>query len=152
MNFDFIHRTIIGIDPDTEKSGVAIIRPCAELREIELSRKPLWEVFEILNLIANPIVALEAGWLNAKGLAFVPGRARAIAVGRNHEIGRQIAAYCGEYDIQVILVRPKTAKWSHQEFVGITKSTLSRSNQDERDAARALIESWLPNHRETWRF
>ncbi|MGH8709718.1 MAG: hypothetical protein ACREVA_00090 [Burkholderiales bacterium] len=134
-------KMIISIDPDTEASGVAILEAPWRLADVMLSRKSLPELFTWLYEHPAAVVAIEAGWMNAKGLAFIPGRQRAIRVGRNHEIGLQLVKLCERLDRFFLCWRPVGAKWSHEDFVRVTGSPITRTNQEERDAVRCLVMS-----------
>lgn len=140
-NLPTVMETLVGIDPDVDASGLAILRAPFRMEEIDLMTLPLWDLFDLLGKHTNSAVVVEAGWLNAKALSFVPGRRREIDVGRNHAIGQQIAAFCAARDLPCNLVRPSAKKWDHDTFAKITGSPLTRSNQEGRDAARALIQS-----------
>lgn len=131
---------IVGIDPDTDKSGVAILTaPDYRTKNIVLDTIPLWIIFDFILETATKAVFVEAGWLNKKGLPFGSGQARAIRTGENHAIGKQIVAFCRAHDIPCHQYKPTTKKWTHEDFVRITGSNLGKSNQEERDAARAVL-------------
>lgn len=146
---------IIGIDPDLDKSGVAFIN-----KDIQLCSRPLWTIFSDIHGTWNgqkPYVVIEAGWMNKKGMAFLtklrtvkgpfpgmevtvnPAR-RAIDVGRNHAVGQQIESFCKAHEIEYELFVPtaRTPKWDHEMMCKLTGRTFSRSNQEERDALRAV--------------
>lgn len=142
---------IIAIDPDTEKSGVAVLEPAT--RHIEamsltfprlldfLCRQDIRAKAEGLTLA----VIVEAGWLVHKSNWHGTDghRAERIAknVGANHETGRKIVEMCRHWGIHVEELHPLQKMWRGkdgkitaaelEEITGIT----SRTNQDERDAA-----------------
>lgn len=130
---------IIGIDPDTQKSGVAVwVR---EKRQLMVAA-PLtfFELFDILSLNKPKIelVRIEAGWLNAKsnfhGRPYqtkAAGERIAKNVGSNHEVGRKIVEMCQYLEIPHVTVKP-LGKVNRPYFEAITK--LKGKNQDVMDA------------------
>ncbi|MGH6640547.1 MAG: hypothetical protein ACREBY_18345 [Polaromonas sp.] len=133
---------IIGIDPDTKASGVAILQAPYRLATVVLDCLGLVDLFALLKAHPGALVALEAGWLNAGGMAFLPGHRRAINVGMNHAIGRQIAQVCGDTGMTTILWRPTGKKWDHKRFIQLTGLAWGpRTNQEERDAVRVIVMS-----------
>ena len=114
---------IIAIDPDTEKSGVAVLEPATRRMETMSLTFP-----QLLDFLCH----------GADG-----HRAERIAknVGANHETGRKIVEMCRHWGIHVEEQRPLQKMWRGKggkitaaelkEITGIT----SRTNQDERDAA-----------------
>ena len=152
---------IIAIDPDTEKSGVAVLEPAT--RHIEamsltfphlmdfLRERDSWAMARGLTLA----VIVEAGWLVHKSNWHGTDghRAERIAknVGANHETGRKIVEMCRHWGIHVEEQRPLQKMWRGQggkitaaELQAITGLT-SRSNQEERDAALlAWVRAGLP--------
>ena len=144
------HDVIIGIDPDTEKSGIGILNMSTRKLELTNMSFPVlldnlqaWKKDEAENN-RKVIVIVEAGWMNAKSCFHkAQGKsAEKIAkdVGANHETGRKIIEMCEHYGIEVIAQAPlrkcwrgKDGKITHEElayFTGIT----GRENQDARDA------------------
>jgi hypothetical protein len=132
---------IIGIDPDIDKSGVAIKKVGAKDDDIFLSNRWLWEIFDLLLTERETIkrVYIEAGWLNAGSLSFTQSRKRAVDVGRNHSIGQQIERFCIYYKIKHMLIRPVSSKWTHKQLITYTKLQLKQSNQEQRDAAKLIV-------------
>lgn len=134
---------IIGIDPDVDKSGVYILND----GWYKLATMPLWEVFETIRLRIDTLrqtnscyVVIEAGWKNKRGLPFSQGRMRAVRTGMNHAIGMQIEAFCKAYEIEYELFVPtcRTPKWSHETMCRLTGVDAKKSNQEMRDAVRAV--------------
>lgn len=145
---------IIGIDPDCEKSGVAII----EYGKITLKTLSFPLLVEELILWSeeDAIIAVEAGYLN-KGCFHLWGcQSYLIAarignsVGRNHETARKIvemAKWAGCQDVRE--VKPLIKKWkkdkiSKEEFISICKNEKIEplkihTNQDGRDAGLIAI-------------
>ena len=145
------HEIIIGIDPDTIKSGIAVLE--TGTRKMEISTLEFPELIERLRLLNNTchiqdktiLVVVEAGWLNAKsnfhGQTGFKGQRVAKNVGANHQTGKHIVEMCEFYGIHTELQKPLNKCWSgtngkitHEElayFTGITGKT----SQDGRDAA-----------------
>lgn len=152
-------RRIIAIDPDVERSGVAVLH--THTRHIRLSTSPFPDLVEYLQGIresdqitgTNTLVVVEAGWLNkpnwhltAKDSARMAA-AKGNAAGRNHETGRKIVEMARHYGLAVTEAKPlrkcwhgKDGKITHEELAlqlsrrginGLGKT----SCQDARDAA-----------------
>lgn len=131
---------IIGIDPDLDKSGIAI------LSDGYLELKTLCFV-DTINLFIDhqdniKKVVIEAGWLNkiSNFHHFVgskqAGEKIAKNVGENHATGKLLVQIAESLGLKVVLTKPtkRTAKKNAKEFNRITgwKGT---TNQEERDAA-----------------
>ena len=151
---------IVGIDPDSDKSGVATIRTSDRL--IEVSAKPftnLMQYFRYLRDVINNhnstvLIVVEAGWLNesnwhigkndSKALAAAKGK----AVGRNHEVARMIAQMAKDYyGLDVQEVKPLKKSWkgpdgkiTHEEISVFIPGLPKRTNQEMRDA---MLISWV---------
>lgn len=132
---------IIGIDPDTNESGVAVIRGGAIAH---ITTMNLFTLFEYIRGLQPNNVCISAGWLN-KVTNFqnreVEVRVReriSERIGANHEIGKQIALYCHEHGISYTLVRPIGKKVNSRQFGALT-GYVGRTNQEERDAAMAAL-------------
>lgn len=147
------YNTIIAIDPDTDKSGVAILT--TRDRQMILSSWTFPEVVEFFQSLKRQkeeddnsfIVVVEAGWLITtnwhlgKKDNLRTASAKGNAAGRNHETGRKLVEMCKHWNINVLEHLPLRKCWSgpdrkitHEElsqFVNIPK----RTNQEERDAA-----------------
>lgn len=128
----------IGIDPDVDKSGIAV---WDKNRFIELTCLPLWDLFACISSFDGSYkicVRIEAGWLS-KGLNWhkAGGLGAANAVGRNHEIGRQLEKFCVNHSIQYELVKPQGySSWTHDEFCLFTGwNRKIRTNSETRVAA-----------------
>ncbi len=124
----------IGIDPDVNASGFAVWDKkqftalcCFDLPVLLCQLSELHASHSIK-------VRLEAGWL-AKGLNWHNGgNGSANAVGRNHEIGRQIEKYCIKHNISYQLVKPLGySSYTHDLFCKITKWK-KRTNSETRVA------------------
>ena len=142
----------IGIDPDTDKSGVALFNVKSKM-VTGLYNKTFFELFGYLSDGKETDgvgieVVIEAGWLNAKSNfhgAFGGAAERIGAkVGANHETGKKIAEMCEYLNIPYRLVKPLSLKvWggkkiNHAQFVQLT-GWVGRTNQEQRDAAMLVI-------------
>ncbi len=146
------YKTIIGIDPDSEKSGVCTLNPTTKEMELRSLTFPALITY-LLNkqsvcVVRNEkmVVVVEAGWLVPKS-NFHPYqglRAEKIAknVGANHETGRKIVEMCQWYGIEVEITAPYKKGWkgkdrkiTHEELAAFAPVPKSRTNQEERDAA-----------------
>lgn len=142
---------IVAIDPDKEKSGVAVLEP--ETRRLEVSNLTFPLLLDFVQYAYKQaqeqkktfVVIVEAGWLVTKSnFHEAQGRrAEKIAkdVGANHETGRKIIEMCVHYGIKAEQVRPLVKCWkgkdrkiTHEELASFT-GIVRRTNQDARDAA-----------------
>ena len=151
---------VIGIDPDAEQSGIALL--VRQTGALTLQTLPFPELLDYIKLLSDRAkmiekkslcVVVEAGWMN--DTANFHGyhhdnRGEKIArdVGRNNETGRKIAEMCRHWAIPTAEVPPlplrigKFNLWSgprgkitHDEFCTLTGCRQGRTNQEERDAA-----------------
>lgn len=130
----------IGIDPDVEKSGIAVWD--SELKQFDfIQRLTFWQIIDVIDAYSEPIeVVIEAGWLSKKSnwhgntkQSKQVGETIAKNVGRNHQIGILLEQYCKLSNIRCLLMPPR-GKVIESTFVNLTKWD-SKTNQDERDAA-----------------
>lgn len=156
--------TVVAIDPDVDRNGVACLDVCTRKLEIQSLRFP--ETVEYLHSLAfteGTIVIIEAGWLNKSNwhLTYRDNAANAAAkgnaVGRNHEVGRKLAEMCEYWKIPYELKKPlalrirgrnlwkgKDGKITATELESFT-GYKGRTNQEGRDAALlAWVSSNLP--------
>ena len=131
---------IIGIDPDLEKSGVAVLGQSLELKNLTFP-----ETVELFRTHQNEIkkVVIEAGWLNKKSNfrfshSKSAGERIAKNVGENHATGKLLAEMAKECGLAVVLVKPTRTKLKAEDFNRIT-GWQGRTNQEQRDAAMLLI-------------
>jgi hypothetical protein len=139
----------IGIDPDVDKSGVAV----KANRTIDLYTFKFFQLFDFLknNREKITLVRVEASWLikhnwNKKlnGSAAINARIGNNA-GSNHETGRKIVEMCEYLQIPYQEVKPlkklwkgKDGKITHDElakFIPVPK----RTNQEQRDACLLIL-------------
>ncbi len=136
-------KILIGIDPDVDKSGVAIM----ESGKLTLKNLTMFELFDELTFIksldVNVKIYIEAGWLN-KTNWHTSGKMNIATVaqigartGANHETGRKIAEMCEYLKIDYELVRPTQSKVKASFFKQLTKYQ-GRTNQEQRDAAMLI--------------
>lgn len=155
---------IIGIDPDSEKNGVAFFEKKTKRLEATTLTFP-----ELLDYIRQEnrkaleadlrlVVIIEAGWLNKTHWHLNPFDSRQKCakigndVGRNHETGRKIAEMLDHWGILHEEIKPlplkaggmnlwagKDGKITAEELKALTGLT-GRTNQEARDAA--LIAWW----------
>ena len=143
---------IIGIDPDTNKSGVAYL--IKDTRTLEVTDLAFPELLDYLQWVKKEsdnnnhafVVIVEASWHTSnnwhirKGTRVREAAAIGNRTGRGHEVGRKIIEMCKHYEIDVIEQRPLKKCWkgtdgkiTHKElayFTGIG----GRTNQEKRDA------------------
>lgn len=145
--------TLIAIDPDVDRNGVA----CIDMQKKSLSIHALKfpETLDYLHHFAScqdVKVIIEAGWINKSNwhIACRDSRrnaaAKGNAVGRNHEVGRKLAEMCEHWGIPCQLVKPLRKVWRGKDGK-ITATELQsitgykgRTNQEGRDAA---LLSWV---------
>ncbi|MBE99333.1 hypothetical protein [Flavobacterium coralii] len=141
---------IIGIDPDTNKSGVAIKDDLG----IELKTLKFFELFDLLKGNATRIrkVRIEASWLiksnwhkKVKGSAAVNARI-GNHTGSNHETGRKIVEMCQYLKIPYDEVKPLKKIWkgpdkkiTHEELSRMVPNLPNRTNSEQRDACLLIL-------------
>lgn len=149
VHFDIV----IGIDPDVDKNGVALLNSNTKLLNITTLTFPdLLDYLLYQKRIAESteqhlIVAIEAGWLNKgnwhvkRGQSVIAAAKTGQNTGRNEQVSRIIGQMCERYGLHYEFIRPlkkcwhgKDGKITHEElsyFTGIAGHT----NQEGRDAA-----------------
>lgn len=154
MKYDFI----IGIDPDVDRNGVAVLE--TRSRRLETGTKSFFGLYDYLKVFkaqaaergASVIVVIEAGWLIKTNWHLNPregirtASAKGNSAGRNHETGRKIVEMCDYLGMAHDEVRPYRKCWAgpdrkitHDELASFT-GLGGHTNQEARDAA--LI-AWL---------
>lgn len=152
---------IIAIDPDVEKSGVAIYYTLTNEMELQsLTFPKLVDFFYTLSKIDNSDVKVyvEAGWMNKTNWHLTrfdskqAAAAKGNATGRNHEVGRKLIEMCDHWGIYCRPVKPLRKCWrghdrkiTHKEMANVFASRgikpPKQSNQEERDAALIAIQT-----------
>lgn len=158
-DFDFI----IGIDPDVERSGLAVVNRRARCL-VAIGAMPFAELADWLSgkRNVNALVVVECSWDSESNWHLVQkfgSTARAAAIGRavglNHATGMHIAALAERYGFTVRLQRPlkkighgRDGKLTHADcayYMTGFDELKARTNQEERDAARlAWVAAGLP--------
>ena len=144
---------IIGIDPDTDKSGIAQVR--VAWREVELFSASFPELLDYLQRMRQKeltegvkvVVVVEASWListnwHTKRADSVRTAARkGKDAGRCHEVGRKIVECARYYGLEVVEQLPLKKIWKGKDGK-ITDEEIKafipikgRTNQETRDAA-----------------
>lgn len=145
--------TVIGIDPDVDKNGVAVLDCNTRTLEITtLSFPDLLDYLQYQKRIAetqgrNIIVAVEAGWMNQGNWHLKYRDSRNVAVakgvhqGRNEQVSRIIGQMCKRYELHYEFIKPLRKFWhgdngkiTHEELAYFT-GIKGRTNQEGRDAA-----------------
>lgn len=145
--------TIIAIDPDVDKSGVAYLN-CAT-REMKLHNLAFPDLLDYIKYIQRQAevtgstykFVVEAGWLIKTHWHVKQTDSRSVCAakgnqaGRNHETGRKIVEMMVHWQIPHELIRPLHKCWkgpdrkiSHEELVQFI-NIKGRTNQETRDAA-----------------
>lgn len=152
-------KIIIGIDPDSKKSGVAILHMPDKV--IHTEKMTFAEVLDLLMEAKeddsrpdmNVRIIIEGGWLNSSnwhtaGRYMTANVAAEIGrrTGMNHQTGILISELCQSFGLDAKIVKPLKKIWrgrdgkiTQQEaerFMG----KLPRMNQDQRDA---LLLAWV---------
>lgn len=148
---------VIGIDPDVDKSGVAIRNK--HNGGWQLSTMDFWSLIKWLdeNWLQIRVVVIEAGFLNTKsnfrdaqqvatalnsdnpvaGLAKQKriGENISVKVGRNHQIGILLVEYCETNGIPFLAIQPTGGKiTSTKMFFQMYGIKTEKSEQEIRDA------------------
>lgn len=142
---------IIAIDPDVERSGVAVL--VIKERRLKTFSMDFPSLLDYLRIISEqlgnpPLIVVEAGWLNkpnwhltAKDSARIAA-AKGNSTGRNHETGRKIVEMAKHYGLTVDEVKPLRKCWrgrdgkiTHEELAQFIPGLPKRTTQDIRDAA-----------------
>lgn len=157
-NYDIV----IGIDPDTDKSGYVVV----DKRNTKVLSTSNWDLAKLFGIIKadydlyktqglSIVIVVEAAYLashhnwhlNSKDYI---SKAKAASIGydtgRNHETGRAIIEFCRFLGIDVVAKIPLKKCWkgpgkkiTHDEITKITKWEKKKSNQEVRDA---LLIAW----------
>jgi len=137
----------MGIDPDTDKSGVAILSS----EGLILKNLRFFELFEEIRDISYLCilnqqkfeVTIEAGWLNKSNWHTSSKNSMHVntkignATGANHEVGSKIVVMCEYLNVTYNIITPKRSKTDSATFKQITNYD-KRTNQEQRDAAMLL--------------
>ena len=154
----------IGIDPDVEKNGVAIVE--RETKHLECAAMTFAETLDYLQWVAKRSaeakasvkVYVEAGWMNRTNwhLKKWDNRgqvvAKGVSQGRNEQVSRLLGEMCEAYGLRWQFLKPFRKVWggrdrkiTHDELCAVTGLMYGRTNQEMRDAALiAWVEAGLP--------
>lgn len=149
----------IGIDPDTEKSGVAVW----DGEKLELHNLGFFELYDFLmgkwrecfdsvffdgdhvvTVRYELKVVIEAGWLNEKTNWHYSGHSKGVTaqvgarIGANWETGKKIAEMCEYLNLEYELRKPVSSKMDAKFFAKLT-GYKGRTNQEQRDAGALVI-------------
>ena len=132
-------KILIGIDPDTEKSGYARIQG----DQLKLDNLSFFDLFEELSFYKEkeikPTVYVECGFMNKGNRHKVFGGSIALnskigeRIGANHEIAKKIVEMCIYLKLPYERIQPKKSKITNDYFKKITGLQI-RTNQENRDA------------------
>lgn len=142
----------IGIDPDIEKSGVAVWDTSD--KSLELRTLSFWDLIEEIESYLVPVhIVIEAGWLieksNWHSKRFHKGSGQWVEqsigareatsknVGMNHSVGILLVQYCLANKIEYSLQKPM-GKVNAQVFKSITGFP-KRTNAEMRDAGMLVF-------------
>lgn len=148
----------IGIDPDVEKNGVAMLN--VETRKLYIHQLGFADTIDYCVTLYNVVkekasvlgtgfkVIIEAGWMNRGNwhLRRWDGRngaaAKGVDQGRNEQTSRLIGEMMEHYSVPYEFKRPLVKCWAghdrkitKEELESITGQALGRNNQEGRDAA-----------------
>jgi hypothetical protein len=133
-------KMIIGIDPDTEKNGLAIYHA----RKIHLHNWSLFGLFDFMKANKTIIekVVIENGEMN-RSLWNSKGNFRtslniAMKTGKNFDRTDVIAEMCVYLDLKFEYYVPTSEKYSHDYACRLFGYEWKRTNQEQRDALRCI--------------
>lgn len=149
---------IIGIDPDIDGSGVAMLECSRTLATFRYKLPVLSKILEEYKGRDDVLVVVEASYLVSSNWHLEEGDSQRKAaakgrnVGRNHEVGRQIVEFCKffgiEYEEKLPLKKiwqTKTGKISRAELERLCVGSgigykFAGHDQEQRDAALLAID------------
>jgi hypothetical protein len=140
-------RILIGIDPDTEKSGFAFIDK-ENQGKIDLKNLTFFELFSVLTEIKNnyqPVyfdvqIYVECGFLNQGNRHKVLGGSLSLnskigeRIGANHEVAKKICEMCDFLELNYHKVKPTRSKIKDKDVFKKITGYDKRTNQEQRDA------------------
>lgn len=162
-------KLIIGIDPDTNKSGLATYNP--ESKELSLTNKTFFDLLDTIYMdrVNTEMVKVEAGYLNDKSNFHYSRNAltaQKIAknVGECNQTGRLIYQFCERHGIPAKEIPPLAKMWkgknrkiSYQEFQtlletnGITLTGKKLVNQEVMDAGLIALAGMKMDYSEAFK-
>lgn len=167
--------TVVGIDPDVERNGVATLDTTTgklHLQTLDFAHtldyiRQLHDLLQAAAEIANNgdqgcglVVVVEAGWMNHGNYHTQKwhGRQAAASIGRDQGRNEQTSRLIGEmlqhWGIPYVFKKPLAKMWGGHdrkitapELEALTRQRLGRTNQESRDAALlAWVHASLPLH------
>jgi hypothetical protein len=140
-------KILIGIDPDTEKSGFAFIDK-SDLNVIQLKNLTFFELFSVLSEIKNtyqPIcfdiqIYIECGFLNQGNRHKVLGGSLSLnskigeRIGANHEVAKKICEMSDFLELKYFKIKPTRSKIKDNNVFKKITGYDKRTNQEQRDA------------------
>lgn len=134
---------IVGIDPDIDKNGVALLNE--NNKGITLLNLRFFELYDFLNNLdrETTIVYVEGGWLN-KSNWHIAGKNQRVSTqigkytGENHQAGKKIIEMCEYLKLKHEVIKPTRSKIKADSFKQITGIT-QRTNQEQRDACMLIF-------------
>lgn len=154
LTFPRIHLdTVIGIDPDVDRNGVAVL-DCNDKR-LEVTTLAFPKLLDYLLYQKRTsdacgkklLIVIEAGWMNQGNwhLRYRDNRnvavAKGVHQGRNEQVSRIIGQMCEHFGITYEFIKPLRKTWqgkdgkiTHDELAYFT-GLKGRTNQEGRDAA-----------------
>ena len=152
-------KNYLGIDPDTDKSGLAYYN--TDTKEFKMELFTFYDLLETVKNYCksknNYLILLEAGWLNktknyhnfnstlnARNEIERLEKSKAISaligsrVGANHQTGLLMERFFIDNKLNYELIRPYKSKINAKQFKDVTGCSL-RTNQETRDAAMLIV-------------
>ena len=140
-------KILIGIDPDTEKSGFAFIDK-SNLNVIQLKNLTFFELFSVLSEIKNKYqppyfdieIYIECGFLNKGNRHKVFGGSLSLnskigeRIGANHEVAKKICEMSDFLEIKYNKIKPTRSKIKNSNVFKKITGYDKRTNQEQRDA------------------
>lgn len=130
---------LIGIDPDVDKNGVAII----DGANVTIDNLTFFKLFDYLKFYKEkerkPIVYVECGFLNKSNWHKKAGKSAAFNAkigeytGANFETAKKICEMCEYLNIPYHKIKPTNKKIDSDLFKQLT-GVKFRTNQEQRDA------------------
>lgn len=125
---------VIGIDPDSDRSGVAYVE--VDARKLEVSMLHFPQLIDYLGWVNH------GNWHTGRGDSVYVAAKKGLGVGRNQQTGILIAEMCEAQGVPHTLIKPLTKCWggkdkkiTQAELERFTGPIRGRINQEGRDAA-----------------
>ena len=141
-------KILIGIDPDTDKSGFAFVYN----QKVTLKNLKFFELLKMLHGISKTpdytdckiVVYVECGFLNGGNRHFKAAATTAFngkiseRVGANHETAKKICEMCEFLGLEFIQVKPTRSKLNAVDFKKLTGIKVT-TNQEQRDSYMLIM-------------